>query len=81
MLTLGPNLIMYNPDYYGVILAYDLDSPRFTSTIIYKYTSPEHDMIPMTIEHAQVDRSQSCPAFTVGLLFGDYKFSKVYTHI
>jgi hypothetical protein len=68
LLSFGNNLIDYNPHYRGAILAYDLDSPRFTSTIIYKDTSPEQDMVPTKI-FAQVDRSQSCLAFTVGLLF------------
>ena len=70
LLSFGDNLINYNPDYDRTVLAYDLDSPRFASTIIYKDTSPEHNMV-LTKIFAQVDRSQSCLAFTVGLLFED----------
>jgi hypothetical protein len=70
LLSFEHNLTNYNPDYHGAVLAYDLDSPRFASTIIYKDASPEHDMVLINI-FAQVDRShgQSCLAFTVGLLF------------
>ena len=67
LLSFGDNLSNYKPDYGRAVLAYDLDSPRFASTIIY---SSEHNMILMKI-FAQVDRSQSCLAFTVGLLFED----------
>ena len=68
LLSFGRNLINFNPNYRRAILAYDLDSPRFASTIIYKDTSSEPDRALMEI-FAQVDRSQSCLAFTVGLLF------------
>jgi len=68
LLSFGRNLIDYNPDYDRAVLAYDLDSPRFASTIIFKDTSPKDDMVPVRI-FAQVDRSQSCLAFTVGLQF------------
>jgi hypothetical protein len=78
LLSFGRNLTNYNPNYHGAVLAHDLDSPRFASTIIYKDVSPEHDMVPMDI-YAQVDRSQSYPAFTVGLLFEDpNNFRKVF---
>jgi hypothetical protein len=70
LLSFGHNLINYNPDYDRVVLAYDLDSPRFASTIIYKDTSPERNMV-LTKIFAQVDRSQSCLAFTVGLQLKD----------
>ena len=74
LLSFGRNLIDYNPDYDRAVLAYDLDSPRFASTIIYKDTSPEHNMIPVNI-FAQLDRSQNCLAFTVGLLLKDFNNS------
>jgi hypothetical protein len=77
LLSFGRNLTNYNPDYHGALLAHDLDSPRFASTIIYKNTSPEHDMVPVKI-FAQVDRSQSCLAFTVGLLFYRNNSRKVF---
>ena len=67
LLSLGDNLSNYNAEYGRAVLAYDLDSPQFASTIIY---SSEHNMVLMKI-FAQVDRSQSCLAFTVGLLFED----------
>ena len=70
LLSFGDNLINYNPEYDRAVLAYDLDSPRFASTIIYKDTSPERNMV-LTEIFAQVDRSQTCLAFTVGLLFED----------
>ena len=70
LLSLGSNLINYDPEYDGAILAYDLDSPRFASTIIYKDASPEHGMVLMEM-YAQADRNQSCLAFTVGLLFAN----------
>jgi hypothetical protein len=79
LLSFGFNLIKYNPEYYGAVLAYDLDSPRFASTIIYKDTSPEHDMVPTKI-FAQVDRSQSCLAFMVGLLCEDLNNSRKVFH-
>jgi len=80
LLSFGSNLVNYNRDYDGAILAYDLDSPQFASTIIYKDTSPKHNMV-LTDIHTQVDRSQSCLAFTVGLLFENPKnSSKVSTH-
>jgi len=69
--------LVYNPDCYGAILAYGLDLPRFTSTII--YTSLEHDMVPMA-KYVQVNRSQSCPAFTLGLLFGGLRNSRKVFH-
>ncbi|KIM47349.1 hypothetical protein M413DRAFT_273184 [Hebeloma cylindrosporum] len=68
LLSFGGNLTVYNPDYSGAILAYDLDSPEFSSTIIYKDTIPERDMVLMKM-FAQVDRTQSCLAYTVGLIF------------
>ena len=68
LLTFGSNLIDYNPEYDRAVLAYDLDSPRFAPTIIYKDTSPDHNMVEI---FAQVDRSQTCLAFTVGLQFED----------
>ena len=70
LLSFGDNLINYDPEYDRAVLAYDLDSPRFASTIIYKDTSPEHNMI-LTKIFAQVDRSQSCLAFTIGLQLED----------
>jgi len=79
LLSVGPNLIDYNPNYARAVLAYDLDSPQFASTIIYKDTSPEHNMVLMEI-FAQVDRSQSCLAFTVGLQFEDLNNSRKVFH-
>lgn len=70
LLTFGRNLSNYDPDHDRAILAYDLDSPEFTSTVIYKDAGPENNMVLKGI-HAQVDHSQSCLAFMLGLVFDD----------
>ena len=75
LLSFGRNLIHYNLEYDRAVLAYDLDSPRFASTIIYKDTTPNDDMVPTKI-FAHVDHSQSCLAFTVGLQFRDLDDSR-----
>ncbi|KIM47348.1 hypothetical protein M413DRAFT_273180 [Hebeloma cylindrosporum] len=73
LLTWGSNLADHNPNYYQAISAYDLDSPELASSIIYKGTYPESDMV-LVETFAQTDRTPSGVglAFTVGLIFEDF---------
>jgi hypothetical protein len=77
MLSFGRDLIDYDSDYDGGVMAYDLDSPHFTSTLVYKDTSIEHDMRKI---FAQVDGSQILSTCMLGIVFKGFSNSRKFFH-